>query len=250
MKKLAIILAAVAVSFSAVAGDWAKRLDVEARAAYGIGGTAPVGMPATIRALNSYTPQFNPMIGVDATLPLSNDGRWGVMAGLQFENKAMDEDAQVKNYHMEITRGGQTLAGMFTGDVKTKVTEWMFTIPVQATFLIDKVNLKMGPYVSLLVNRDFSGWAHNGYLRVDDPTGAKVELGEAQDERGEYDFTSSMRRAQMGINVGADWHLNNKFGLFADLSWGLTGVHKSSFKTIEQTLYPIYGKIGVTYRIK
>jgi hypothetical protein len=40
------------------------------------------------------------------------------------------------------------------------------------------------------------------------------------------------------------------FGVSADLSWGLTGVFPGSFKTVEQTLYPIYGTIGVFYRIK
>ena len=54
----------------------------------------------------------------------------------------------------------------------------------------------------------------------------------------------------MGVTVGVDWAFYRRWGLSADLSWGLTGIHHSDFKTVEQTLYPIYGTIGVFYRIK
>ena len=36
----------------------------------------------------------------------------------------------------------------------------------------------------------------------------------------------------------------------ADLSWGLTGIFKKDFDTIEQTMFPIYGTIGVIYQLK
>ena len=44
--------------------------------------------------------------------------------------------------------------------------------------------------------------------------------------------------------------MQQRLGLSFDLSWGLTGIHKSDFKTVEQTLYPIYGTIALTYRLK
>ncbi len=225
-----------------------RAVDVNVRLGYAIGGTMPIGMPASIRGLNSYTLQFNPSSGIVGTHQINND--WYIVAGLQLENKGMETDAEVKNYHMEITRGGQTLAGMFTGDVTTKVTEWMLTVPVQVAFKYKKVFFRLGPYLSYVGNKDFSGWAHNGYLRVDDPTGAKIEMGEAQDERGEYDFTSNMRRIQVGIDAGVDWYFSKKFGLFADLPWGLNRIQKSDFKTIEQNMYPIFGKLGVTNLLK
>ena len=218
------------------------------RVGYNIGGNMPIGMPAEIRKLNSYTPQMNPSVGADLQLPLS--ANWGAMAGLRFENKAMREDAQVKNYHMEISKGGDKMSGMFTGDVTTKTTEWMITLPVQAVWHINKVELRLGPYLSYLVNREFSGWAHNGYLRVDDPTGAKVILGEVANERGEYDFSEHMRRWHWGVGLGADWRFGKHMGAYAELNWGLSQTMKSDFHTIEQSLYPIYGTLGLTYRLK
>lgn len=233
---------------AACAEEFGSRPMITARVGYNVGGTAPIGMPATIRHLNSYTPQLAPAVGVDVLVP--NDGWRGFLTGVRIERKAMEEDARVKNYHMEITQAGQTLAGMFTGDVTTRSSQWMATVPLQAVWRVNRVNVKFGPYASWVFAKDFSGWAHNGYLRVDDPTGAKVELGEADNERGNYDFDEHVRDWQVGLALGADWRLTRRIGVYADLNWGITGVMKSDFRTIEQTLYPIYGQVGVTYRIK
>ena len=53
-----------------------------------------------------------------------------------------------------------------------------------------------------------------------------------------------------GVDFGIDWRLNNRWGICADLSWGLNGVFKKDFETIEQTMYPIYGSVGITYQLK
>lgn len=217
------------------------------RLGYNVGGNAPLPMPASIRSLNKYWLQPNLSFGIDANRRIGS--HWGLLVGCHFENKAMHTDADVKNYHMEIKQGGESLAGYFRGKVDTRVTQWMFTVPLQATFRVNKVNFKAGPYVSILTSKSFSGYAYDGYLRVNDYTGAKVELGHNDGERGDYDFSDDMRDLQCGIDVGADWQFSGRFGLYADLQWGLTGTFKKDFKTIEQTLRPIYGTVGVTYRI-
>ena len=232
----------------AMAGDCFDILNLKARVGYSIGGTAPLGIPATIRSLDAFrlTPSF--MAGVDAMMPLGD--KWGMAVGLRFENKAMDGEITTKNYYMEVVKGESHLAGMYTGGVRQKVTEWMFTLPVMATLQLGrKVQLKAGPYVSLLLSKDFSGYVFDGYLRQNNPTGAKIVMGHEENERATYDFSDNMRNFQAGVVVGADWLVGKRIGVSADLNWGLTGVHKSDFKTIEQTLYPIYGTIGVFYKI-
>ena len=52
------------------------------------------------------------------------------------------------------------------------------------------------------------------------------------------------------MNAGADWYFSKRWGAYADIAWGLTGIFKRDFKTIEQTMYPIFGTIGVTYKLK
>jgi hypothetical protein len=150
-----------------------------------------------------------------------------------------------------VVKGDQKMAGLFTGHVEQEVKQWMLTIPVQATLqLSNKVMLKGGPYVSFLLNKNFSGIASDGYLRKDTPTGAKILMGNKEGEWATYDFSDDMRSLQFGIGLGADWQVSKRLGVSADLNWGLTGIFPGDFKTVEQTLYPIYGTIGVFYRLK
>lgn len=250
MKRILAILALAACTAAAsYAGNMLDSLEYNMRLGYCIGGTAPVDMPATIRGLNSYKLRPNFSVGVDVRKHIGR--RWGVMAGFHLENKGMHIDADVKNYHMAIVRGGESLAGYFTGRNNTEVEEWMFTVPVMAAFSPNgNLILRCGPYASLLMSRGFSGYAYDGYLRVDAPTGPKVELGSDGGTRGSYDFSDDMRRMQYGVVIGADWYMNKHLGLYADIAWGLTGIFNGGFNTIEQTLYPIYGTIGLTYRIR
>lgn len=86
----------------------------------------------------------------------------------------MKVDATVKNYHMKMVQGGETIEGMFTGRVMTQVDQSLGTIPVQATYdLSDKVRLKLGPYFSYVSSHKFNGYAYDGYLREGSPTGPK-----------------------------------------------------------------------------
>ena len=231
------------------AGHFLSDVTIDGRVGYSLGATAPLGIPATIRKLNSFTPTANIVLGIDARKPIGD--RWGLQVGLLFENKGMDAAVTTKNYHMEMVKGGESLEGVYTGRVEQHVKEWMLTMPITATFdLGQDWRLEAGPYVSFLTSKEFSGNVSNGYLRKDNPTGQKIEMGDAPEERATYDFTDQMRRWQAGVTIGARWLLTERFALRANLAWGVTGVMRSSFKTVEQTLYPIYGTIGVSYVFK
>lgn len=246
MKKL-LLLSILCLALQTGRASVLDSLRYEVRLGYALGGTAPVGMPAEIRSLSKYTLRPNWTFGVAAERNLSR--QWGVYMAVNVENKDMKINAKVKNYKMEMTRGSETLAGRFTGNVETNVRQWMITIPVMATFQpLERLRLRLGPYVSILLNKEFTGFAYDGHLRVDDPTGALVLLGTKPSDRGSYDFSHDMRHVQLGADLGADYRIGRKWGVFFDLSWGLTGVHHSSFHTMEQTLYPIYGTLGLVYR--
>lgn len=221
------------------------------RLGYNVGGTAPVGMPATIRSLSRYTLQPNLLIGADVHKQFG-DGKWGLMVGLHLEQKDMKVDARVKNYHMAMRIGNEApVRGVFTGQVVSEAGLGMVTIPVLATYdITPKVRIKAGPYVSYAYQTEFSGYAYDGYIREKDPTGTKVMVGIGDAANGTYDFSDSMRNLFFGIDVGADWYFSRRWGASIDLSWGLNGIFKSNFDVIDDTLYPIYANIGVTYKIK
>ena len=249
MNKILSAFVALMMPVCAFCGIFSDGMTYDLRSGYAVGGTAPVNMPSSIRSLSRYSLRPNFSLGFDAHKSIS--GKFGVMAGLRVENKGMEIDARVKNYHMEIVRGGESLEGNFTGHNVTKVRQLMLTLPVMGTYRLgSRLMIKFGPYVSMLLSKDFSGYASDGYLRVGNPTGPKVEIGDTPGTRGTYDFKDEMRRMQYGLVAGADITICRRWGAYADISWGLTGVHNSGFKTIEQTLYPIYGTIGVVYKLK
>ena len=248
MKKMILVVLCIAWFATGKAQGQGEnaRLAWNVRVGYSIGGTAPIGIPATIRSIDAYrlTPSF--LMGGDVKMPFQKG--WGLMAGLRVENKAMNAEATTKGYRMEVVKGDSKINGLFTGHVKQEVTEWMLTLPIQATYQIgQRVTLKAGPYFSLLLDKDFSGIASDGYLRQGDPTGPRINMGSKEGEWATYDFSDDMRNLQMGVAVGADWQLHPHLGLSADLNWGLTGIFPRGFKTVEQTLYPIYGTIGMFY---
>ena len=241
-----------ALSLLVSIGSWAisipDSLNYTFRIGYNIGGTAPIGMPNTIRSLNSYDFQPNVTLGLDVW----NDiwGQWGLLSGVHLENKGMKIDATVKNYHMMMVQGGNELEGMYTGKLVTDCNQWMITIPLMATFRTGHFLLKCGPYVSYVANTSFKGHVYDGYLRTGDPTGDKVTMGPEGDDNPTYDFSDDMRKFHVGIGIGADYCIGSRLGIYADITWGLNGAFKSSFNTIEQTLYPIYGTIGLSYKLK
>jgi hypothetical protein len=238
----------VCTTHTATAQVSMDKLQLKARVGYSIGGTAPIGIPATIRSIESFklTPSFN--VGFDAMYPLT--GKLGLQVGLHFEMKDMNTEVITKGYHMKLKMDDDELEGLYFGHVHQDVRQRMFTIPVQLTCeLGSKVQLRGGPYLSILFSKDFSGYAFDGYLRKDDATGAKVEMGSNENEWATYDFSDDMRNCQVGVSVGIDWAFYRQMGLSADLKWGLNGIFNSDFKTVEQTLYPIYGTIGLFYKI-
>ena len=160
---LALLLIALTTVQSMAIGIF-DDLRYHVRLGYNIGGTAPIGMPASIRTLDKYTLGNNMTIGLDAYKPLAE--RWGLMAGFHYENKGMRTDARVKNYHMEMVQGGNQLEGMYTGRLVTECNLWMLTVPVMATLHTGRWLIKCGPYVSYVATRSFKGHVYDGYLRT------------------------------------------------------------------------------------
>lgn len=248
-RRIVFSLLAMLLAVSSSAIRPADSLRIAVRAGYSLGASTPTSIPASIRKLNSFALTPNFLVGVDLYYPLS--GQWGLQTGLHLENKGMNVAVTTKGYHMAMVKGGEELEGLYTGRVEQKTKSWMLTIPLMGTYDVAKRwRLHAGPYLSVLTARRFSGNVADGYLRKDTPTGQKIEMGHAMEERATYDFSEHMRRCQVGLDLGTDYHIARRLDLSADLSWGLTGLMHSLFKTVEQTLYPVYGTLSLAYQIK
>ena len=245
-----ILLFALMTAFTVIGADASvlDSLSYDARLGYTVGGTIPTHIGREIRGINSFNPGMNFSIGVEATMPIS--GRWKVHSGLRYELGSMDVDSRVKNYGIEVVRGDESLKGIFNGNVRIKTTQRRITLPIQAEYdFTQEFKLRGGMFMGWLTNRKFWGWAYDGYLREGTPVGAKIEMGREPGDRGDFDFDQNMRHMQWGIDVGADWQFSRRWGLFAELTYGFGGLFKSDFHSV-QTLRPMYGTLGISYRIK
>ena len=245
-----ILLFALMTAFTAVGADALvlDSLSYDARLGYTVGGTIPTHIGREIRGINSFNPGLNFSIGVEATVPIS--GRWKAHTGLRFERGSMDVDSRVKNYEIEVVRGDESLSGIFIGNVRIKTTQRRITLPVQAQYdFSPEFKLRGGLFMGWLTSRKFWGWAYDGYLREGTPVGAKIEMGREPGDRGDFDFDQNMRHMQWGLDVGADWQFSRRWGLFAELTYGFSGLFKSDFHSV-QPLRPMYGTLGISYRIK
>lgn len=244
---IAIIVIAV---LTAVSGN-ASVLDsvtVDARLGYVVGGTIPTHMGREIRGINRFDPGLNFMVSLEGSLPLKNN--WSIHTGLRYELGSMDVDSRVKNYDIEVVRGDESLAGIFTGNVRIRTAQRRITLPIQAQYdFSPQFKLRGGLFLGWLANRRFWGWAYDGYLREGTPVGAKIEMGTEPGDRGDFDFDKNMRHMQWGLDVGADWQFSHRWGLVAELTYGFSGLFKSDFHSV-QTLRPMYGSLGISYRIK
>lgn len=244
-RTLLFILTIAAININASVLD-SIRFDV--RLGYALGGTVPTHIGNEIRGINRYTPGFNFTVAAEASYPLGE--HWAVHSGLRFELGGMDVDSRVKNYDIEVVRGEESLKGIFMGNVRIKSAQRRISLPVQAVYRFnDKWSVRGGVFMGWLMNRRFWGWAYDGYLREGTPVGAKIEMGSEPGDRGDFDFDANMRHMQWGLDVGGDWQLHRRWGVFAELTYGLSGLFKSDFHSV-QPLRPLYGTLGVIYRIK
>ena len=219
----------------------ADRWVFAAKAGFNLGGTAPMGLPAEIRAINSFKPTFSFTIAGTAQYNFNN--KWGLQSGVKFDIKGMQTDASVKNYQLIVSMDGSTIEGVFTGDVMTKVRNNYITLPVLAVYDISpRWDIKFGGYVSFLVNGEFSGTAKNGYMRDGSPIGPRVDGVDAV-----YDFSNDMRKVDAGVQFGVDFIPYKHLLVSGDLTWGCLPLFGKDFTAMSFNMYNVYFNIGFGY---
>lgn len=221
--------------------------EFELKAGFKIGGTAPIPLPQEIREIKGYNPTLSIPLEGNATKFFGRTRKWGLTTGLKLEDKAMETRARVKNYSTRIIGdGGEQISGHWTGNVKTKVDNTYLTVPVLAVYRMNtRWTFRAGAFASFLTEGDFTGHVYEGYLREGDPTGPKVEF--VDGKIAVYDFSDDLRHFSWGAQLGTSWRAFKHLNVYADLSWGLNDIFKSSFQTITFAMYPIYADFGFGY---
>lgn len=244
-----------------IAGIDMRHWNFDVRAGYSIGGTMPMDMPAEMRHINSFSPKFNYRFGLDIEYRFNPS--WGLQSGAYIERKGFQGDMSVRGYQITMRQGSEEISGPFTGNVVTNIVQTGVTIPLQAAWWINrKLKLRFGPYISIVTDKSFNGYAYGNegadgnptaYLRRDDAKGDLVYIGNDEGSRGTFGddtFKEYMRTMQYGVDMGCDWFFSRHWGVFGDLSYGFNSAFNGKEgNPVNMDLYPLYFTVGVVYKI-
>lgn len=224
-----------------------KGWEYQIKTGFNIGGIAPISLPRQIRSIDGYNPKLLLSMEANITKWLGISRKWGITSGIKIENKGMTTKSTVKSYNMVIIGDdGNRLEGNWTGGVKTKVQNSYLSVPILAAYRINsRFTLKGGTYISYLTDGNFSGNVYEGYLRKDNPSGEKIIFDNGA--MATYDFSDDLSKVQFGIQAGLEWKAYKHLVVNSELTWGINNAFKSSFKTINFNMYPIYLNLGFGY---
>ncbi len=230
------------LNFQAKAGKFTDYFKIKLRVGYNFGGTTPIGLPAEIRKINSYSPSFAPSIGLHLSHQINE--KWGYDFGLRTEYKGMTTRADVKYYYTTINVGDDNapVSGYYSGEIKTAVQNSYLSLPILATYKPNsKWELQAGAYVALLLTSSFTGSALDGYLYSKE--GQKLTVGNG----APYDFSNQVRRFDCGFDVAAERKITERLAASLRLTWGLVPIFPTGFESVTYKMYNVYLNAGASY---
>lgn len=249
-KKLNILLAFLLITLPLLAQDYAYKYGVwehKIVAGFNLGATTPVPLPEEIRTIKEWRPQFTPQIGYNVLYRI-DETQWGIGSGILLNLKGMNIKDRVKYMYTRVTLeegSTQELEGYFVGKNETTVNIAYITIPVYASFdLNENWNFRAGGYVSYKIKSEFGGTVSDGYMRVGTPVGEKIEITQAT-----FNFDDNVRKGDFGLTIGAERRVNDKFGIYGNMDWGLRSIFHPKYRVIEFGMYNVYLTLGLTYRL-
>ncbi|MCL2597346.1 MAG: PorT family protein [Paludibacter sp.] len=217
-------------------------VEYRVKAGFLIGGMSPIPIPLEIQKIENYNPLFNLML--EGEIQKSFNPNWALSFGLRMEQKGMKTLAQVKNYEMVLIQDNESISGVWTGSVQTTVKNSYLTLPVLVVFKpYKRWSIKLGPYLSCLLDGSFWGYASDGYLRVGDPTGEKIEISNAP-----YDFSDKLAHWNYGLQLDADFQAFPHLFAGLNFTYGINSIFPKNFNTMSFAMHPIYFGLNFGYK--
>ncbi len=222
----------------------AAGVEFRLKAGIAVGGVSPLPIPLNIQEVQGYSPGIN--LSIEAEFVQDFNGSVGYSTGLRVETKGMTTNARVAGYSMSMSDGGQEVSGVWWGMVETQVSNNYLTVPVLLLWKPSpRWDVKIGPYGSFVIGRQFTGSVYDGYLREGSPVGEKVVFEGGR--RAYYDFSKNLSRWDWGAQLAADWRAFPHLLVGMDLTWGLKDVFEKDFRTVAFNMYPIFLRLNFGY---
>jgi hypothetical protein len=237
-----LLLLLLAPSGFSQENSW-RDFDFKVKAGVNIGGAAPMGIPAQVREIKSFNPLIS--LSIEACAVRWLDAKWGISAGLRFENKGMTTVARVKEYALRLRTEEGELSGLFTGEVETKVKNGYLNIPIALHYrLLAPLNVRLGGYYACLLDPSLTGAARAGYFRQGNPG---FESNMEMEEPVPYEFSSELSRHDVGLLGGVEWNAFRHLVVSIDVSWGLNSIFVKDFTGVSFPMYNVYSNVAFGY---
>ncbi|MGV3612478.1 MAG: porin family protein [Fluviicola sp.] len=212
-----------------------------------IGAATPTPLPANIRKINKYNPEFCPSFGYEMLHHFTP--KWSIGFSAKIDYKGMSITDSVAYYHTSIQQenNGQTSSfeGDFTGTNRTFVRNVYFNLPVYAVWVPNKQwYYRLGGYIAYRWDGKFNGSVSDGYIRRGNSLGEKVLI-----DMATFDFSKDQQRWDAGIDAGAGVYIGKRWSIQGNLQWGLRPLFPSDFTGMNFKMYNIFANIGAALRI-
>ncbi|MDF9829226.1 porin family protein [Parabacteroides sp. PF5-6] len=222
-----------------------KEWEFKVYAAYNLGGTMPVPLPAEIRKIRSWNPGFGGTMAFHVSRWFTPE--WGITTGLGIDLKKMKIKADVLYWPTSLVVGEGDQTGVFTGTFSGKNTtntrNGYLVLPVMAAWRpVEEWTFRLGGYIALQQDPLFEGSASDGYIRNGGPTGDRINV-----EQASFDFSDEVRKYDAGLILSADWKFNRKMALTGQFSWGFVPLFPAHFEGVAYKMYNIYFALGIAY---
>jgi len=244
MKKTTLFTILFLLVFSALFAQNRGELEHKLVAGFHLGASTPVPIPAEVRKVVAWYPQFSPRLGYTLSYGLTE--KWAAGSGVMLDYKGMGVIDEVKYMRTSVVMnpGDAPVEGYFVGENKTEVKTSYISVPLYIRYNPgNHFDFRAGGYVAYLFSGQFSGYASNGYLRQNEPTGPKIEI----TSPAYFDFNDRISIFDCGLSLVADYAFSRKLGVTGELNWGLTDIFKPDFKVMPFVMHNIYAMLGVSY---
>lgn len=208
----------------------------------GIGASAPVPIPNRISEMG-WTPHLGGILGYSLHYDLSQ--KMGLKTGLQLRHVGMSAQAKVYQMFTNATVDDAEVAGYFTGYNDTKFNATYLAVPLLFAYHISTSwTIDAGLFAAYALQGHFGGAVKDGYIRINEPTGDRVEVGCET-----FDFSDYVNPFNFGLELTAEHIITNRWSAWFDLSWAFNSCMKNSFSGLEYKMYNIYGFAGIDYKL-
>lgn len=246
MKKTLLLLALVVSPLAAAASgetdSQPARFGYGAHLGFNLGGALPRPIPPTVEKLHHFDPGFGINVGIDLSWRLGAQSRWRLNSGLSFEGRGFYSSIEAKDMPIRYQNDDRR-EQHYTGYQSVDQSLQGLTVPLTLSYdLSQRWALHAGAYYTHYIDRRFTA-----KLDGDGMMDGRLYQRESVLR---FDIGHMQQRNELGLSLGADYQMDENWGLYGRFNLGLTRAFDKAFEVMPYTLRSTYLSLGLRYSLR